>query len=74
MKKKDIAGTESTTFKFSCNKNAQVTKIIGTSKKMNLNSELLYNKNGILILTKTKKDKASKGSESYESELREYSY
>ncbi len=74
IERKDITGKEINTVKMSYNKNAQVTKIIGTSKKMNLNSELLYNKNGILILTKTKKDKASKGSESYESELREYSY
>lgn len=74
IEKKDIAGAEVNTFKFSYNKNAQVIKITGSSKNMNLNSELLYNKNGILILTKTKRDKGNKDSESYESELREYTF
>ncbi|MBK7867558.1 MAG: hypothetical protein IPJ75_11590 [Ignavibacteriales bacterium] len=54
VERKDITGSESNTFKFTYNKNAQVTKITGTAKKMNMNSELLYNKNSVLILTKTK--------------------
>lgn len=74
IERKDITGKEINTVKMSYNKNAQVIKIIGTAKKMNMISELLYNKNGILILTKTKRDKGTKGSESYESELREYTF
>lgn len=74
IERKDITGKEINTIKMSYNKHAQVVKITGTAKKMNMTSELLYNKNGILILTKTKRDKGIKGSESYESELREYSF
>lgn len=72
--RKEITGAETNTFKFSYNKNAQVIKMTGTANKMNMTSELLYNKNSILILTKTKRDKGIKGSESYESELREYTF
>ncbi len=74
IERKDITGKETNTVKMSYNKNSQVIKITGTTKNMNLTSELLYNKNSILILTKTKRDKGTKGSESYESELREYAY
>lgn len=74
IEKKDITGTESNIFKFSYNRNAQVIKFTVSAKKMNMNSELLYNKNSVLILTKTKVDKGTKGSESYESELREYTF
>jgi hypothetical protein len=74
IERKDITGKEINTVKMSNNKHAQVIKITGTAKKMNMTSELLYNKNSILILTKTKRDKGTKGSESYESELREYSF
>lgn len=74
IERKDITGKEINTIKMSYNKHAQVVKITATAKKMNMTSELLYNKNGILILTKTKKDKGIKGSESFESELREYTF
>jgi YD repeat-containing protein len=74
IEKKDIEGSETSTTKFSYNKSSQVIKFTSNSKKFNKNSELLYNKNGILILTKTKKDKGTKGSESFETEIREYSY
>ncbi|GAB1442467.1 hypothetical protein MASR2M39_13020 [Ignavibacteriales bacterium] len=74
IERKDIAGKDINTVKMSYNKNAQAVKITGTAKNMNMTSELLYNKNSVLILTKTKRDKGTKGSESYESELREYTY
>ena len=63
--------TPGNTIKYTYDSNKRLIKSTITGKNFNSVSEYLYNKNGILILTKTKTDRGVKGSETYFTGIRE---
>ncbi len=72
---KEFTGkTAGNTTKYAYDNNRQLTKVTTSGKGYNSVSEYLYNKNGVLILIKTKTDKGVKGSETYSTELREVTF
>ncbi len=69
---KEFSGkTPGNTIKYTYDSNRRLIKSTTTGKNFNSVSEYLYNKNGILILTKTKTDRGVKGSETFFTVIRE---
>jgi len=75
LEMKEFAGkTAGKTTKYSYDNNRRPVKVTTSGKGFNSVSEYLYNKNGVLILIKTKTDRGVKGSETYFTELKEVSF
>ncbi len=75
LEEKEFTGkTPENTTKYSYDNNRRLIKITTSGKGYNSVSEYLYNKNGVLILVKTKSDRGVKGSETYFTELKEVSF
>lgn len=74
IEKKEVTKAGTAITKYTLNNSGRPVKIAESSPGQTTTSELLYNMNGILILTKTKIDSGKTSPEKYEIEIREISY